>query len=173
MWAATSASTLARHSKPKRRRPATKAPPKNPCAVCHKEIYARDPIVHSFGKKVHLACFACQLCGSRLTGNDPLEVQFDLPNDDYYEYDDGKDDQYAYQKTVLCLVCAPCQRDSVLQGKAKVAATVAGTRVEPSEGEQGDVEGVREGRRDPPRFREGGVRVGAGSRSSRRTPLRR
>ena len=98
-----------------------------PCAVCLEAMYPTDPTIQSYGKSMHAACFACQLCHAKLKHH-PLEVQFELPENG----------------NALYCVCAKCQLESLHRDKPKVLAKNAGDKITPEVDELGDVKGVKE-----------------------------
>lgn len=93
------------------------------CAACRKRIYPRDPTFRSFGETLHISCFNCNLCDSKMARH-PLEVQFWIDKD------------------TLFLLCSKCQEQSILSQKEMVLGRTAGERIEIGENEEGDVDRV-------------------------------
>eukprot|EP00980_Cylindrotheca_fusiformis_P019878 scaffold6992_cov102-Cylindrotheca_fusiformis.AAC.10 len=99
------------------------------CDGCRERIYPTDGVTRAFSptRIFHVACFKCSLCQGHLKHHGS-EFCFQIPNDEF--------------STSLILLCVPCQQESLSKYTDKTEAAVAGRRIEPSNNEFGDVNGV-------------------------------
>jgi hypothetical protein len=96
------------------------------CSACLLRIYPTDPILHSFGETLHVSCFVCYFCNSKMFQH-PLEVQFRIPD-----------------QNTLFLLCSKCQEQSINSRKERVLGKTAGEKIRVEKDEEGNIEGVME-----------------------------